>query len=76
MAKPRSPLFFIVHYITSHCTYCLPKAAFFTLTMDRRYLMLLEVLQYHVSAMETNGMGKDYIFIRYISDQITVLLKH
>jgi len=38
--------------------------------------MLLEVLQYHVSAMETNGMGKDYIFIRYISDQITVLLKH
>jgi hypothetical protein len=38
--------------------------------------MLLEVQQYHVSAMEMNGTGNEFVVEGYISDQITALLKH
>jgi hypothetical protein len=61
-ADPEGLLYFIVHSITSHYTYCLLKATSSLLTTDRRYLTPLGVQQYHVSAMAMNGTKNPFLW--------------
>jgi len=44
--------------------------------MDKEYLMLLEVQQYHVLVMEMNGKNEDLMLYMCCPDQIAGLPKH